>query len=166
LRYASRDNNGSQTACFCTYNKPSLRVWRTVSTDTLVQHAQIQRSSLTHGRLGAFGISFGLPILVYVFAFACNDVSGCPAPSLLHPRSLNLETLKREVGWHGPSTLLNTNAALGVAGYYLLSLTLYAFLPAQTMEGVELDSGGKLKYRFNGKLLARKCLLGRPIIVC
>lgn len=80
----------------------------------------------------------------------CNDVSGCPAPSLLHPSTLTLEQLKKEVGWPGVSGLVNTNAVLGTLAYYFLSLALYAFLPADEPEGTELRSGGKLKYRFNG----------------
>ncbi|KAF2128830.1 ERG4/ERG24 ergosterol biosynthesis protein [Dothidotthia symphoricarpi CBS 119687] len=101
------------------------------------------------GPPGAFVISFGLPLLVYVFTFLCNDISGCPAPSLLHPSSLTLDQLKTEVGWTGFSGLLNTQAVLGTLGYYLLSLTLHAFLPADETEGTELRTGGKLKYRFN-----------------
>ncbi|KAF2269016.1 ERG4/ERG24 ergosterol biosynthesis protein [Lojkania enalia] len=81
--------------------------------------------------------------------FLCNDISGCPAPSLLHPSSFSLEKLQAEVGWTGWSGLLNTKAALAVFGYYFLSLALYAFLPANTPEGTELRSGGRLKYRFN-----------------
>jgi delta14-sterol reductase len=37
--------------------------------------------------------------------------------------------------------------------YYLLSLTLYAVLPAEEVKGVALKSGQKLKYRFNGMLV-------------
>ncbi|WEW55303.1 erg24, C-14 sterol reductase [Emydomyces testavorans] len=44
-------------------------------------------------------MTFGLPLLVYSFAFFCNDVSGCPAPSLLHPSTLSIEALKSEIGW-------------------------------------------------------------------
>jgi delta14-sterol reductase len=88
--------------------------------------------------------------LVYVFTFLCNDISGCPAPSLLHPTSLDWDQLKREVGWTGVSGLLNWQAFLGTLGYYFLSLTLYAFLPAEEVNGVQLTTGGKLKYRFNG----------------
>jgi hypothetical protein len=105
---------------------------------------------LTSYSPGAAAISFGLPLFCYVLTFICNDVSGCPAPSLLHPTSLTLDQLKKETGWPGISGLLNTKAVLGTLGYYLLSLTLYAFLPATTTEGIELRTGGKLKYRFNG----------------
>ncbi|KAK1912346.1 Delta(14)-sterol reductase [Pyrenophora teres f. teres] len=101
------------------------------------------------GPPGAFIISFGLPVLVYVFTFLCNDISGCPAPVLLHPYSFTFEQLKKEVGWTGFSGLLNTQAFLGTLGYYMLSLTLYRFLPGQEVAGTELRSGGKLMYRFN-----------------
>jgi len=101
------------------------------------------------GPPGAFLISFGLPLLVYVFTFVCNDISGCPAPVLLHPESFSLEQLKKEVGWTGFSGLLNTQALLGTLGYYFLSLVLYRFLPGEECEGTELRSGGRLKYRFN-----------------
>ncbi|KAH7117732.1 sterol C-14 reductase-like protein [Dendryphion nanum] len=101
------------------------------------------------GPPGAALISFGLPIFCYILTFLCNDVSGCPAPSLLSPSTLTLDQLKKDVGWTGFSGLLNTKAALATLGYYLLSLTLYAFLPATTIDGTELTTGGRLKYRFN-----------------
>jgi delta14-sterol reductase len=105
---------------------------------------------LNKTRPGAFVISFGLPLLCYTFVFLCNDISGCPAPSLLHPSSFSLEQLKREVGWPGVSGLVTTNAVLGTLAYYLFSLTLYAFLPATETDGTVLTNGSRLKYRFNG----------------
>ena len=103
-------------------------------------------------RLGAFGIVFGLPILVYVFVFGCNDVSGCPAPSLLHPSTLSLEQLKREVGWpqEGIAGLFDAQVTLWTLSYYAFSLFLQIFLPGQEAEGVSLACGGRLKYKFNG----------------
>ncbi|KAG5948716.1 Delta(14)-sterol reductase [Claviceps pazoutovae] len=103
------------------------------------------------GPPGAFAISFGLPLLVYFFAFACNDISGCPAPSLLSPRTLSLNQLKLEVGWpqDGIWGLASWKATGAVLAYYLLSLILYRVLPATEVEGTELSCGGRLKYRFN-----------------
>ncbi|OJK02833.1 hypothetical protein ASPACDRAFT_75941 [Aspergillus aculeatus ATCC 16872] len=103
------------------------------------------------GPPGAFGIVFGLPLLVYTFAFLCNDISGCPAPSLLHPSTLTLEQLKEEVGWPkgGLADLYSTDVTLWVLGYYLLSLVLYVFLPGQEAAGTELACGGRLRYKFN-----------------
>ncbi|KAF2101743.1 Delta(14)-sterol reductase-like protein [Rhizodiscina lignyota] len=101
------------------------------------------------GRVGVAFITFAVHAVPYALAFLCNDISGCPAPSLLHPTSLSLEKLKAETGWQGVSGLLNTNAFLGTLGWYFLSLVLYAALPATTVQGVELKSGGRLTYRFN-----------------
>lgn len=102
--------------------------------------------------LGAAAISFGLPILIYAFIFGCNDISGCPAPSLLYPKSLDFAQLAREVGWpeDGVAGLYSNSVMAHVLGYYLVNLLLHAFLPAREVEGTELASGGRLKYRFNG----------------
>ncbi|EME49191.1 sterol reductase-like protein [Dothistroma septosporum NZE10] len=120
------------------------------------------------GPIGASLISFGLPIACYAFAFLCNDVTGCPAPSLLTPRKLftpnvlsrqagwehALEALKMEVGWPGWTGLINIEAVLGTLFWYGLSLFLYVLLPAQEVQGTELRTGGRLKYRFNAFLSA------------
>lgn len=102
-------------------------------------------------RIGAAGISFGLPILCYIFTFACNDISGCPAPSLLSPKTLSIEQLKREVGWpqDGIYGLASWRASAAMAAYYLFNLILYRVLPATETKGTELVTGGRLNYRLN-----------------
>ncbi|KAJ5626176.1 hypothetical protein N7510_002485 [Penicillium lagena] len=119
---------------------------------TPVQPVPEKRGYEFGGPLGAFGIVFGLPVLVYTFYFVCNDVSGCPAPSLLHPSTLSLERLKREVGWpkEGIVALYDTQAMLWTLSYYAFSLFLQVFLPGQEAEGIALACGGRLKYKFNG----------------
>lgn len=89
---------------------------------------------------------------MYFFAFAINDVSGCPPPSLLHPSTLTVDTLKSEVGWpeNGIGGLLDARVTLYVMGYYLLSLVLQIVLPGKEVEGVVLACGGRHKYKFNG----------------
>ena len=104
---------------------------------------------LTDDSIGTSVLTVGLPILCYLFAFVCNDVSGCPAPSLLHPTSLSLSTLKQQVGWPGFLGLINLEATAGILAYYALSLFLQAFFPGETMEGTTLRSGAKLQYKFN-----------------
>lgn len=95
-----------------------------------------------------------LPPLVYAFTFACNDISGCPAPSLLNPKTLSLTKLKAEVGWpeEGIWGLGSVHATLAVLAYYFVNLLLYRFVPGPTVDGVKLASGGKLKYKFNSTL--------------
>lgn len=103
------------------------------------------------GPPGAFLISFGLPLVCWTFTFLCNDISGCPAPSLLDPKTLDLETLKREIGWP-------TNGILGLCSwrvfgwtlsYYLYSAILHRILPGSVVEGTVLANGGRLKYKLN-----------------
>ena len=81
----------------------------------------------------------------------CNDISGCPAPSLLSPRSLSLSQLKAEVGWpeDGIWGLASWKASGAVAGYFLLSMVLYRVLPTTEIQGTVLQSGGRLNYRLN-----------------
>lgn len=104
---------------------------------------------LTCSRIGAFGISFILPIIVYLMTFLCNDMYGCPVPSVLSPKTLTLEKLKEETGWPGFDGLVNLEVIGWVLGYYLLSLVLNRVLPGQEVVGTELVSGGRLNYKFN-----------------
>jgi hypothetical protein len=105
-------------------------------------------------RLGAFAISFGLPIACYAATLLCNDISGCPVPSALSPSTLTIETLKQEVGWpaNGIWGLASWDVSAKVLGYYLLSLILHRVLPGEQVEGTLLSTGGKLKYKFNSTL--------------
>ena len=103
--------------------------------------------------IGAALISFGLPVACYAFAFLCNDVSGCPAPALLHPSTLTRDTLKQQVAWPGVYGLINLESFAGTIAYYAFSLLLNTLLPGQEVDGIELKGGGRLKYRFNGMSL-------------
>lgn len=95
-------------------------------------------------------MTFGLPALIYAFLFLCNDVSGCPAPSLLEPKTLTLEKLKKDVNWQGIDTIFSIKAFYGALAWYGFSLLLYTILPGAEHDGTILQSGGRLKYRFNG----------------
>ncbi|KAL1973729.1 hypothetical protein VTN31DRAFT_5289 [Thermomyces dupontii] len=114
------------------------------------------------GPLGAAGIIFGLPVLLYSFVFVCNDVSGCPAPSLLHPSTLAWDALKEEIGWpeEGLAALFDARVTLWVLGYYALCLAGQVFLPGRVHEGTVLTCGRRLKYKFNSFLFAILLLSG------
>ncbi|KAG9244127.1 Delta(14)-sterol reductase-like protein [Calycina marina] len=103
------------------------------------------------GPLGAFGITFGLPLLCYSATFLCNDISGCPVPSALSPSTITIEKLKQDVGWpaNGIRGFASWNVTFGVLAYYVLTLVLYRVVPAQYGTGTELRCGGRLKYKFN-----------------
>lgn len=75
-------------------------------------------------------------------------------PSALHPKSLSIDQLKEETGWpsNGILGLGSFKVTLWMLAYYALSLLLQTVLPGEVVEGVELKSGGRLKYKFNGTL--------------
>ena len=139
-----------------------LRVWRSVSACSNSPYASHHSADQTN-RIGAALISIGCPVAVYALTFLCNDISGCPAPSLLSPSKLftpptftthtswehATSVLAKETGWPGWGGLVTVNGMLGTLAWYMLSLVLYAALPAQEVDGIELQNGGRLKYRFN-----------------
>jgi delta14-sterol reductase len=104
--------------------------------------------------LGATAIVFGLPILMQVLYLGCNDVSGCPAPALLDPKTLSWAKFKSQVPWpqEGLAGFMSWEVTGWLFAYYFLSLVLYRILPAQIVLGTKLRESGKpLEYRFNCK---------------
>lgn len=102
--------------------------------------------------LGATAIVFGLPILMQVLYLGCNDVSGCPAPALLEPKTLSWTKLKSQIPWpvEGVAGFMSWETTGWLFAYYFLSLILYRVLPAEVVLGTKLrESGRPLKYRFN-----------------
>ena len=84
--------------------------------------------------------------------FACNDVSGCPAPALLEPRTLSWAKLKSQIPWpeDGLAGFVSWHVTGWLLAYYALSMVLYRVLPAHETYGSKLRESGKpLKYRFN-----------------
>lgn len=103
--------------------------------------------------LGAAAIVVGLPALLYFFTFACNDIAGCPVPSLLSPSTFTLEKFASEIGW--PEDGVFGLCSWGVFGwvlvYYMLSMILWKVLPAQEVNGTKLVQHDRpLTYRLNG----------------
>ena len=92
-----------------------------------------------------------LPAIVYLSVFLCNDVSGCPAPSLLNLKTLSLERLKAETPWpkEGFTGLFDGKVTAWVLAYYALSVAMQLGLPGAVVNGVKLESGGRHKYKFN-----------------
>ncbi|RAK79537.1 putative C-14 sterol reductase [Aspergillus fijiensis CBS 313.89] len=104
------------------------------------------------GPLGAAAITFGLPVLLYAFTFACNDVSGCPMPSLLQPRDLTWAKLKADANLLniGLSNFLSWKVTLVTVAYYVFGRSLWKILPAKEVHGTKLMHHDRpLQYRFN-----------------
>lgn len=123
---------------------------------SLARNVNSKLESLTYScpSFGAAAITLGLPVLLYFFTFGCNDVTGCPVPSLLHPRTLSWENLRSEIGWPkgGVWDLASWEVTGVVLAYYIFSMILWRALPAQEVYGTKLVQHGRpLKYRLNGK---------------
>ncbi|KAJ9132500.1 Ergosterol biosynthesis ERG4/ERG24 family protein [Coniochaeta hoffmannii] len=104
------------------------------------------------GPLGATAIVFGLPLLMNAWYFFCNDVSGCPAPALLEPRTLTWAKLKTQIPWpqNGVAGFFSWKVTGWLFAYYALSMVLYRILPGHEVYGSKLRESGKpLKYKFN-----------------
>ena len=99
--------------------------------------------------IGVSVLTTALPVVCYALTLFCNDISGCPVPSLLHPSTFSWERLKEDVGYQGISTFFNFKSLAAVIGWFTFNLIQEAFLPAPIVEGTKLVSGGKLKYRMN-----------------
>ena len=81
----------------------------------------------------------------------CNDVSGCPAPGLLHPRTLTLQKLKAQTPWpeNGWIGFFDAKAIGWTLAYYGLQLALQLLLPGTESQGTVLSTGGRHSYKFN-----------------
>jgi delta14-sterol reductase len=55
--------------------------------------------------------------------------------------------------------LASWDVSAKVLGYYFLSLVLHKVLPGEEVEGTELASGGKLKYKFNSIVPSRMSMI-------
>src|SRR2546421_12655986 len=130
-----------------------LQAWKSTAMNLVDRTSSklIHKHPLTAGRLGAAGVTFGLPLVVYLSTFLCNDVSGCPAPALLHPESLTLEKLRAQTPWpeNGIRGLFDVKVTGWVVAYHGLLLAMQLLLPGVEATGTELSSGGRLKYKFN-----------------
>ncbi|OCT53128.1 Delta(14)-sterol reductase [Cladophialophora carrionii] len=117
------------------------------------------------GPPGAAAIVFLLPLLLYATVFLCNDVSGCPPPALLDPKTLTLEKLKKQTPWpeNGIAGLFDLEVTLWVLAYYALSLALQLFLPGQELDGTTLGTGGRHHYKFNAFNSALLILAGLAV---
>ncbi|KAI9751169.1 MAG: erg24, C-14 sterol reductase [Lichina confinis] len=108
------------------------------------------------GPLGTSAMTLGLPVLCFLTTFLCNDIAGCPIPCILHPSTFTWQLFKEESGWPRDALYGFTNRTVvaWVLGYHALSVVMQLGLPGQEVEGVELRSGGRLKYKFNALVSA------------
>ncbi|EMD40017.1 hypothetical protein CERSUDRAFT_81323 [Gelatoporia subvermispora B] len=96
------------------------------------------------GPPGALFVTLSVPITTYALYFGCaEDTGGCPppisTPAIVNALS-NLDFYK---------SLWDTQAALMYLAWYTFCIVAWFVLPGDWVEGVQLRSGGKKKYKIN-----------------
>ncbi|KAG8722996.1 erg24, C-14 sterol reductase [Ceratobasidium sp. 428] len=94
------------------------------------------------GPPGVGFISLTVPLVIYAVNYACSQHSGNEFTSL---RRLATSILKLD-GW---ASLFDAEAAIAYAGFYAFTIAAWYFLPGEWIEGTELRTGGRLKYKMN-----------------
>lgn len=101
------------------------------------------------GPIGAAGVVFGLPIVIYLLYFVCNkDV--CLKSDLSIDSKAFFNLLPTSIA--SLSDLISQQAVLIYVGWMLFHVLLERILPGEIVEGVTLEDGSKLKYRMSGHL--------------
>jgi hypothetical protein len=101
------------------------------------------------GPPGTFALIFLVPVIVYALYFGCSEATGgCP------PHALTLlDDISRAVqspAWW--KSLWDTEATLMYCAWYTFCVITWFILPGDWVEGVNLRTGGKKKYKINGEL--------------
>ncbi|KAH7903825.1 ERG4 ERG24 ergosterol biosynthesis protein, partial [Hygrophoropsis aurantiaca] len=97
------------------------------------------------GPPGALLITLGVPATTYALYFACSEAAGCPPPLALLPARF-LAAVSDVQWWAG---LWDTQAALAYAAWYAFCVAAWAVLPGDWVDGVQLRTGGRKKYKIN-----------------
>lgn len=99
------------------------------------------------GPVGAAFISTAVPITIYGLYFNCSEISDGCSPSLSSFPSSFINAMS-SVGWI--KNLFDLKATLAYFAWYASLVGLWYFLPGEWIEGTELRTGGRVKYKFNG----------------
>jgi delta14-sterol reductase len=99
------------------------------------------------GPPGATFVSLTVPLTIYGLYFACSETSGgCPRPL----RLLFSDFIKSVLDVDSWVNLFDTKATVVYFGWYAFTVAAWYFLPGDWVEGTELRTGGRLKYKING----------------
>lgn len=97
------------------------------------------------GPLGSLGVIFGLPIVIYLLFFLCND-NYC----------FNFSTPFNILNFYNSipnfSAFITNEAIFMYIGWMLFHIFLERTLPGESVEGVMLQNNKKLKYTMSGHL--------------
>lgn len=100
------------------------------------------------GPWGALAITLGVPFTTYALYFGCSESSGgCPPPLATIPTNVS-HSLSSPTFW---KSLWDTQSFLMYCGWYSFCVLAWYFLPGDWVEGVQLRTGGRKKYKINGQ---------------
>ena len=100
------------------------------------------------GPFGAAGVVFGLPIVIYLLYYVCNDKM-----CLGHDNFSSKDFFNQFKSiYSNPSELISQQAARIYLGWMAFHVLLERVLPGEVVEGVTLEDGSKLRYRMSGHL--------------
>lgn len=98
------------------------------------------------GPVGAFFVTFGLPLVIYALYFFCNK-EVCVQSPLTFPWQRFLQSLPKNL-----SDLISWEAVSIYTFWMGLQLFLERVLPGEVAEGTALPDGSRLKYTMSGHL--------------
>ncbi|KAF8598461.1 ERG4/ERG24 ergosterol biosynthesis protein [Ceratobasidium sp. AG-I] len=98
------------------------------------------------GPPGATFVSLAVPLTIYGLYFTCSEASGgCPPPLWSIP--FNFVRAVEDKDWW--LSLFDAKASIAYAGWYVYTLAAWLILPGDWVEGTELRTGGRIKYKIN-----------------
>ena len=103
------------------------------------------------GPLGALFIIFLVPITIYALYFLCSEQSGGCPPSLDTFVPIIIDSVSDVNWWKG---LWDSEAAAIYFAWYAFCVVTWGILPGDWVEGATLRTGGKIKYKINGRFSA------------
>lgn len=98
------------------------------------------------GPLGVTFVSTAVPITIYGLYFTCSETSGGCSPS---PASLPLKFVQAVSNVDWLKSLFDVEAAVAYFVWYASLAAAWYFLPGEWVEGTELRTGGRKKYKLN-----------------
>ncbi|KAF7728458.1 erg24, C-14 sterol reductase [Apophysomyces ossiformis] len=102
-----------------------------------------------YGTPGVLGLSLGLPLLVLLFAFGCDDLGYTPFERL---HAFLSDLLARRFDWELLLSLPLSWDYMSVLWYFTFLAQLVTFsvaMPGEVVEGTPLRDGTRLQYKFN-----------------
>jgi Delta14-sterol reductase len=100
------------------------------------------------GPFGALFVTTVVPFVTYALYFSCSEhAGGCPPQNYNVLLTRLVDAVTDPEWWKG---LWDTKAALIYLGWYAFCVISWAILPGDWIEGVELRTGEKKKYKING----------------